>query len=136
MGIRALSGWIARCGESNFFGAKDLYFCGNDSSWCPEGTECCGITGYCYDPAVPELCEVPPSWAVLPCVTTSDCPMNISFCQGPTCDAPGGCKRVVNHEHYWEPVCGCDGHSYENDTWAAASGVPTKHEGLCDDGGL
>ena len=137
LGIRSLCGGPAQCGQPISFGHKTLYYCGNDPSWCPAGLSCCGITGYCYDPAVPDLCVVPPAWGLLPCVADEDCPGTVSFCQGTQCGAPGACKpALVDCEGSLEPVCGCNGKTYMNQACADNDRVATDYVGWCPDSGL
>ncbi|MBI5532510.1 MAG: hypothetical protein HY898_07335 [Deltaproteobacteria bacterium] len=109
--------------------------CGNSSSWCSAGEECCAITGFCYDPSKPLLCAVPPVGTYFPCVHDDDCPLPDDFCMGATCGAPGGCKRPPTPSQctgQWDPVCGCDGKTYTNEVCAWASRIAVDHKGQCD----
>lgn len=62
-----------------------------------------------------------------------------SYCDFPThancgrADAPGVCtpKPATCTEHF-EPVCGCDGQTYENACAAATAGVSVEAHGECD----
>lgn len=125
------------CGDTVY---GDLVRCGNDSSWCPDGEDCCAITGFCYDPAHPGVCAIPPEGTFLPCEKDSDCP-NLNgqpFCRGVGCGLPGGCVTKpdpVGCNPNQEQVCGCDGKTYASQCEADANGVTVDHTGACGDGG-
>ena len=106
---------------------------------CLQGTcrEVCGAP--CGDQSCdPGLGESPMSCAGdcplhLPCQDNGDCPMDSwcardpGNCQGPgVCQTrPGLCPRI------YQPVCGCDGGTYENSCLAAAAGVGVRSQGTC-----
>lgn len=58
------------------------------------------------------------------------CPVG-EYCDAPGCNA-GFCKPIGNIvDGMKNPVCGCDGVSYWNDTVAAQSGMSVKAAGQC-----
>ncbi len=102
------------------------------SDQCPQGQQCCSITGRCYDASIPYLCTSPPPGTTISCVDDSQC-TNIEFCSGSGCSGPGGCLAFSTADCGGElkPVCGCDGKSYTNASCAVAVGVRTAHDGVC-----
>lgn len=68
------------------------------------------------------------------CKSSEDCPRG-SYCAKAEgeCKGLGFCKgRPLDCEPDAEPVCGCDGLTYENECIAAIVGVSTAHRGPCD----
>ncbi len=108
-----------------------VIYCGT-SDQCPQGQQCCSITGRCYDPSVPYLCKLPPPGTSISCVDDSQC-TNVEFCSGSGCSGPGGCAGFSAAACGGElkPVCGCDGKSYTNAGCAVAARVRTAHDGIC-----
>jgi hypothetical protein len=73
------------------------------------------------------------------CADNTECTDDGHYCAKPpgACDAPGGCLPMPELCRLdIEPVCGCDGLSYDNACHAAGAGVSVAHEGLCDCGFL
>jgi len=72
------------------------------------------------------------------CSRERECPDD-QYCQFPpgTCnlqDLRGACKRVPTDPcpEFAEPVCGCDGETYDNPCFAAQAGVSIDHRGRCE----
>jgi hypothetical protein len=80
-------------------------------------------------------CEAGPE-----CSTNEDCPED-SFCSKPegTCDEPGFCATDpdpgICDGFPLDPVCGCDGLTYESACLAAVVGVNVERPGRCEEGG-
>jgi hypothetical protein len=72
-----------------------------------------------------------------PCFTDADCGDPDHFCRhrDGACGAtgsPGECTTVlVGFPDVWDPVCGCDGVTYDNELEADAAGVSIRHHGEC-----
>ena len=73
------------------------------------------------------------SCVTLGCTTDAICPAG-GYCVKPEADCGGlgycGFKPVVC-EAVVEPVCGCNGTTYNNDCEAAAAGINVSHTGTC-----
>lgn len=107
--------------------------CGTDAD-CPE--KCCAITGTCYKAADAALCALPPAGTSRPCLSNLDCLRGAEYCDANTCEGPGGCKPLGDCTDALLPVCGCDGHTYENAGCAAKVGMRVTGPGACGDGGI
>jgi hypothetical protein len=117
-------------GEGGGSPTSPVVYCGN-ADVCPDGQDCCAITGKCYDPAEPGLCAYPPPGASLPCLENADCP-STAYCKREGCDGPGGCFSLEpSCPGDLDPVCGCDGKTYVNAQCAGASATSVAHEGEC-----
>lgn len=65
------------------------------------------------------------------CRTSADCARN-QFCDGATCNGPGACvTRPTRCDANVDPVCGCDGRTYNNPCIAAEAGVRVASAGEC-----
>ena len=72
------------------------------------------------------------------CVSNEDCDAD-EFCRRDVCDegAEGRCvDRPVTCPVVLDPVCGCDGVTYNNACFAGAAGVSIDHEGACGEAQL
>lgn len=73
--------------------------------------------------------------AVTSCFENADCSEH-EYCAKRIgdCDGTGLCTvRPDAVVEVWEPVCGCDGNTYTNKSWAANAGVNIAREGECRD---
>ena len=127
------------CGETTTIGGgggfpgKEVTFCATNAQ-CPGGQSCCGITGECFDPALPILCTFPPAGTNFPCITDAQCFAGAEYCYAEGCDGPGGCVNIPGTgecDGVLDPVCGCNGTSYVNPECAAAAGTRVAHAGEC-----
>jgi hypothetical protein len=67
-----------------------------------------------------------------PCESNDDCMMTEYCASDVSCDAPGECAaRPVVCPQVFEPVCGCNGTTYDNACLAAANGVRVESDGEC-----
>jgi hypothetical protein len=69
------------------------------------------------------------------CAGNSDCRDDETFCDKPdgACDGPGRCAPLPDLcASNIDPVCGCDGRSYNNACNAARAGVNVAHAGPCE----
>lgn len=130
------------CDEAAGVCAQDdpLIACGIDAQ-CPDGQRCCGITGFCVDPARAGAC-VPPVEGNDPCADDSDCQRLTGawwldrgsygiFCDGPGCSGPGSCVSGRDCDGVLDPACGCDGRTYTNACEVRAAGVRLASTGAC-----
>ncbi len=105
-----------------------------DLDTCPDDYEpVCGCNGVTYANA----CEAASAGARVaadgPCACTSndDCGADF-FCAGMTCGGLGECSvRPELCPRFIDPVCGCDGVTYDNSCLAAARGVRVASMGRC-----
>jgi hypothetical protein len=99
---------------------------------CPNDLSCCGATGACYDPACGDgCCIAPPPDGGVGCTNDSQCP-STQFCAGNTCDSPGQCEdRPQACPQNYDPVCGCDGHTYPNECVSESEGERVAVFGAC-----
>jgi hypothetical protein len=133
------------CGEAAYCSkprnrCDGLGLCEDRPRGCPQVRDpVCGCDGQTYGSAceaaaegvnVTHEGECEPAY----CWSNGDC-SDLQYCYFADClletgiclDRPEACLTV------WEPVCGCDGQTYSNACYAAASGVSVDYEGECQE---
>ncbi len=135
-GVRLAAGpgecGVGRVGPSFVTRPRPRIPCGNDGQ-CAEAAFCCPILGVCVDRNCPSCCRFVPQGTVFPCRDNADCSEG-EYCGGAGCEW-GGCMRVpsggANCAGPVNPVCGCDGRSYDNTCFANSAGVRIAATGTC-----
>ncbi len=140
-GVRTV--WNAACGKVHLLGgggaggeadapASPIVPCGSHGQ-CPSGQSCCFLTGECYDTDKPLYCDEPLKEGYRACLKDADCLWWDDFCMGQGCEGPGVCTSLGSVEctGRWDPVCGCDGHTYQNADCAVSEGVRLASQGEC-----
>jgi hypothetical protein len=100
---------------------------------CPDGQLYCALTGRCYAASCAGCCVAPPAGTAFPCEDNSQCEDH-EYCAGTGCGTPGGCTYRMETgtcEGTLEPVCGCDGRSYQNTCSAHMSRARVASMGAC-----
>lgn len=117
--------------------------CGADDQ-CPSGSQCCALTGLCFESNQPWRCQFQPDGAVYDCEADSECtgasgagggPGPNTWCAGGEgCASPGTCRLHESSSNCGGEVlqvCGCNGTTYVNACWAAIDGVRVADVGAC-----
>ncbi|RMF81991.1 MAG: hypothetical protein D6739_08740, partial [Nitrospirae bacterium] len=121
---------VGQCGGTGTCAARP-------ASCAPVTDPVCGCDGATYDNA----CEAAragvavdhPGPCPAPCSGNGDCPQG-QYCDKPegVCGGTGVCSdRPLRCGFLFDPVCGCDGATYDNPCWAAMAGVSVAQAGAC-----
>ena len=122
------------CNDSNQC-TTDLCIDGKCQYKCNVGSKCSielpiPVEGTCQEQLGSCVC----SPSAKPCNSNLDCSTS-EYCQfqAGTCAPPGTCvQRPLMCPDVFDPVCGCDGITYNNACEAARAGVSIKHQGECE----
>jgi hypothetical protein len=115
-----------RGGQRVRFRAQRVPRCGDGIVQAPEVCEAAS------DPCCTDSCEALPRCTGTPCAADADC-ADVSYCDwGAGCGAVHGeCRPRVGGPCAVEPVCGCDGKTYDSYCAASAAAVPIEYAGVC-----
>lgn len=114
--------------------------CGGPGTCLVRPTECplnvsfvCGCDGITYDNAC-EASRVGVRIAAegeCDCETNDDCNPT-DYCDGESCSGPGTCEaKSTDCPVVFDPVCGCDGVTYDSECLAAEAGMRVGSDGAC-----
>jgi hypothetical protein len=115
--LRCQSDWLQECKDrgNNCFRWQNHKDCAADGAVCREDTSPAGCAPRCTD--------------------NQGC-LAEEFCRKETCTSEKGycLPRPETCPDLFDPVCGCDGKTYENRCQAAKAGVNVDHQGTCGSG--